>query len=142
VPFRCRPRYPVGVDHQAIIQTLRSGLPGCLAVYAFGSRVSGQHNDESDLDLAVLVEGFADPMTLFALAGDLTSLIGHEVDLLDLRAAGTVMQAQVLRTGERWWADAASVDAWEAAMLSEKAYLDERRAGHIEEILARGSIHG
>ena len=38
-----------------IVQHLRSHLPGLLAIYAFGSRITGNATPDSDLDLAVLV---------------------------------------------------------------------------------------
>lgn len=76
-----------------------------LAVYAFGSRIQGMAGERSDLDLdldlAVLVQGYADPLTLWDLAGEAADIAGCPVDLLDLRRASTVMQQQVLTKGER-----------------------------------------
>ena len=83
------------------LQILQKRVPELLAVYAFGSQVQGSAGPESDLDLAVLVAGYADPLTLFSLASELSELAGCPVDLLDLRAASTVMQYQVITTGER-----------------------------------------
>jgi len=92
------------VNQAAIIQTLQASLPNLLAIYAFGSRIQGTAQIDSDLDLAVLVAGYAEPLVLWALAGDLADVAGCPVDLLDLRAASTVMQYQVITTGQRWWA--------------------------------------
>lgn len=92
------------MNRVAIVQTLQSRLPNLLAIYAFRSRIQGAGQPESDLDLAVLVGGYAEPLTLWELAGDLTDLAGCPVDLLDFRAASTVMQYQIITTGERWWA--------------------------------------
>ncbi|MDO5090798.1 MAG: DUF86 domain-containing protein [Cardiobacteriaceae bacterium] len=111
-------------DAAPIVALLRDRVPDLLAVYAFGSRINGTANAASDLDLAVLVAGYADPLQLFALAGEVADIAGCEVDLLDLRAASTVMQAQVLQ-GERWWAKDVSAGLFEAMVLSEKAELDE-----------------
>jgi uncharacterized protein len=97
---------------------------------------------DSDLDLAVLVEGYADPLTLFELSGALADVAGCPVDLLDLRAASTVMQHQVLTTGERLWAKDVQAGLFEAAMLTEKLHLDERRRGLVEDITARGTVYG
>ncbi len=47
---------------QALIDELRRRVPSLLAIYAFGSRIRGDANGESDL--AVLVAGHAD--TLFS----------------------------------------------------------------------------
>jgi predicted nucleotidyltransferase len=130
------------MNPDSIVQTLRARLPNLLAVYAFGSRVQGTARDDSDLDLAVLVAGYADAWVLFELAGELADQVGCPVDLLDLRAASTVMQHQVLTTGVRWWAKDSQAALFEAAMLSEKTALDAARAGLIADIRNEGRVHG
>ncbi|WP_370690445.1 nucleotidyltransferase domain-containing protein [Nitrosomonas sp.] len=97
---------------------------------------------DSDLDLAVLVAGYAEPLVLWALAGDLADVTGCPVDLLDLRAASTVMQYQVITTGQRWWALDIQAALFEAAILSEKTELDTARAGLLSDILKRGKVYG
>jgi predicted nucleotidyltransferase len=130
------------MNRDTLIQTLQARLPNLLAIYAFGSRISGTAWPDSDLDLAVLVAGYADPLTLFALAGDLADVTGCAVDLLDLRAASTVMQYQIITTGERWWAADAQAALFEAAILSEKTALDTARAGLLADIQQRGRVYG
>jgi predicted nucleotidyltransferase len=125
-----------------IIDTLKAALPSILAIYAFGSQVQGTAGKDSDLDLAVLVAGYAEPLVLWELANRLADTIGCEVDLLDLRAASTVMQAQILRTGYRLWARQPETDLFEVYVLSEKTALDEARAGLLADIQRRGSIYG
>ena len=49
------------MNRDRIVHTLQAELPHLLAIYAFGSRIQGTHNAQSDLDLAVLVAGYADP---------------------------------------------------------------------------------
>jgi predicted nucleotidyltransferase len=130
------------MNREALVNTLQTRLPNLLAVYAFGSRVQGSAGPHSDLDLAVLVAGYADPLALFELAGDLADLAGCPVDLLDLRAASTVMQYQIITTGERWWARDAQAALFEAAVLSEKCELDAARAGLLADIQQRGTVYG
>jgi uncharacterized protein len=53
---------------ESLITLLQQRLPGLLAVYAFGNRIENQGlsaRSDSDLDLAVLLEGYGDPLTLF-----------------------------------------------------------------------------
>lgn len=126
---------------EPIIDHLRSRLTGLLAIYAFGSRVQGTATAESDLDLAVLVEGYADPLQLWELASELSELAGCPVDLLDVRAASTVMQHQIFTTGQRWWAADYRAALFEAATLSEKVELDRARAGLLADIVQRGRIY-
>lgn len=130
------------MNREALVSTLQTRLPQLLAVYAFGSRVQGAAGPNSDLDLAVLVAGHADPLTLFGLAGDLADVAGCPVDLLDLRAASTVMQYQIITTGERWWTLDAQAALFEAAVLSEKCELDAARAGLLADIQQRGTVYG
>ena len=72
------------MNRDAIIRALQSNIPNLLAVYAFGSHIQGTARSESDLDLAVLVAGYAEPLALWELAGDLADLVGCPVDLLVL----------------------------------------------------------
>jgi uncharacterized protein len=132
------------MDRNAIVDTVRSSLPGVLAVYAFGSRIRGDAGPQSDLDLAVLVAGYADPLALWHAASRVAVMAGFDVDLLDLRAASTVMQHQVLTQGERWWVgeDQTQVGLFEAAMLTEKLWLDDARAATVRDVLARGRVYG
>jgi predicted nucleotidyltransferase len=130
------------MNRSAIVQLLQQGIPQLLAVYAFGSRVQGTEQAGSDLDLAVLVAGYAEPLQLWDLAGELADLAGCPVDLLDLRAASTVMQYQIVTGGERWWAKDAQAALYEAAILSEKTELDTARAQLLAEIQQQGRVYG
>lgn len=130
------------MKREAILQTLQERVPNLLAIYAFGSRVQGMAGPDSDLDLAVLVAGYAAPLALWELAGELADVAGCPVDLLDLRAASTVMQYQIITTGQRWWACGVQAALFEAAVLSEKTALDTARAGLLADIQERGRVYG
>jgi len=127
---------------ERIVHLLRAQLPGLLAVYGFGSRVHGTATNRSDLDLAVLVAGYADVHLLWQLSGELADVAGCAVDLLDLRAASAVMQYQVITQGVRWWVEGAQAAIFESAILSEKTELDAARAGLLADIQQRGSVYG
>jgi predicted nucleotidyltransferase len=130
------------MNQAAIIQNLQANLPNLLGIYAFGSRIHGTVQTDSDLDLAVLVAGYAEPLVLWSLASDLVDVADCPVDLLDLRAASTVMQYQIITTGQRWWALDAQAALFEAAILSEKTELDTARAGLLSDIQKRGKVYG
>ncbi len=130
------------MEFEPLVRLLQSRLPGLLAVYGFGSRVQGTARPDSDLDVAVLVAGYADPLLLWELSGLLAEVAACPVDLLDLRAASTVMQHQVITTGDRWWALDARAALFEVAVLSEKTDLDQARAGLLADIGKRGSVYG
>lgn len=130
------------MNQVAIERLLRESLTGLQAIYAFGSRIEGTAGPDSDLDLAVLIAGYADPVTLWEVAGQIADLAGCPVDLLDFRAASTVMQFRILSTGQRWWAADSRADLYEAAVLSEKTELDSARAGLLADIQRDGKVYG
>ncbi len=111
-----------------LIQKITQAFPKVLAIYAFGSRVNTTFRKESDLDLAILVEGYADQITLWALASELTEIVNCQVDLLDLRAASTAIQFQVVTTGQKVWYLDPQAGLFECFVLSEKSALDEADA--------------
>ena len=80
-------------------------------------------------------------MNLWSLASDLEDIAGCPVDLLDLRTASTVMQYQIITTGERWWSKDVQASLFEAAILSEKTALDSARAGLLSDIQTQGKIY-
>lgn len=125
-----------------VVAAIRTRFPQAIAIYAFGSQVQGTAGPGSDLDLALLVAGYADPIALWELASKLTDVAGCPVDLLDLRAASTVMQYQVITTGQRLWSAGLAAGLFECYVLSEKTELDTARAPLMADILATGRIHG
>jgi predicted nucleotidyltransferase len=126
-----------------ICSAIKELVPNILAIYAFGSQISGFANSESDLDLAVLAEGYAEPVLLWNLAnGKLANIAKMPVDLLDLRSAHTVIQYQILTTGIMLYAKDSSVYSFEAFVFSEKFDLDEKRIGLFNDIKKRGFVYG
>jgi predicted nucleotidyltransferase len=128
-----------------ILLHLNKRFPALMAVYAFGSRIQqhGLHaNAQSDLDLAVLVEGYADPVLMFDVANELADIAQCPVDLLDIRAASSVMQSKIWNQVQRWWAKDMRAALFEAAMLNEKLHLDAARQGLLNDIALRGTVYG
>ena len=124
-----------------LVRHLRQQLPGLLAIYLFGSRAVGTEKDDSDWDLAIWVDGKIDPEDIWSLSGDLASLCGADVDLVDLGRASTVMQYQVVVHGVCIWQRDVRVDSLEAMVLREKADLDQARALLLSDIRHRGTIY-
>lgn len=61
-------------DEAALLARVRQALPALLGLWLFGSRAQGTAGADSDLDLAVLVPGKADPVMLWTLAGELAEI--------------------------------------------------------------------
>ena len=106
-----------------VLQVLQQRFPEALAFYVFGSQASGQADDQSDVDLAVLMPGYAEADALWEASLALAAVLNRHVDLLDLRASSTVMQHQVLTTGQRLWGDALAAGLFECFALTEKLHL-------------------
>lgn len=130
------------MDIRLIVQYLRQQFPSLLAVYGFGSYFSGQARRGSDIDLAVLVEGKVPADILWQQACALANQVQRDVDLLDLRTATTVMQYQVVTTGQRLWHRDNLADLYESFILSEKTALDAARADYLHDIQQSGRIYG
>jgi predicted nucleotidyltransferase len=133
---------PVAQHIEPTLRCLRRRWPPLLAVYLFGSVAQGQAGPQSDVDLALLLPGMAQPLALWDAAEELAALWGCQVDLLDLRAASTVMQYQIITSGRRLWALDAQAALYECFILSEKTALDSARAGLLHDIQQRGSVYG
>lgn len=125
-----------------LVAAIRARLGNAIAIYAFGSQVGGTAGPDSDLDLAVLVAGYADPLVLWDVAGTLADIAACPVDLLDMRAASTVMQHQVLMTGRCLWSNGLEAGLFECYVLSEKTALDAARAPLMADIQASGKVYG
>lgn len=124
-----------------ICNQLRQALPGLLGIYSFGSQTQQNAGPESDLDLAVLVSGYIDKVTLWNLGNKLANELNIDLDLLDLRAASTVMQYQIITGGECLWSASIETDEFELYVLSEKYDLDLWRKPLIDQIKEEGRIY-
>jgi uncharacterized protein len=127
--------------YHILINQIKSALPSVLAIYAFGSQITGHANENSDLDLAVLIDGQVETFDLWDLASQLSEIAGCDVDLLNMRLASTVMQYQILQTGRTLWAKQPDAGIFESFILSEKINLDVLRKELLEDIDQRGSIY-
>jgi len=127
----------------ALVQTIRDAVPDVIAVYLFGSMARGDESVRSDLDLAMLGRRPLDPVFRWELQQRLAVAAGRDVDLVDLRAASTVLRVQVLRDGQILFeCDANARALFEATALSMYARLNEERRGIIEDVLRSGRIYG
>lgn len=73
---------------------------GVVVAYIFGSRASGTARPDSDLDLAVLVDGAPSAATAVgALADALERVTGTTVDVVDLDRASIELRGKVAQEG-------------------------------------------
>jgi len=131
----------LAIDSYAISSITLSTLPNTLAIYAFGSRIAGNANLNSDLDLAVLIETYVEPLILWDISCQLAELANCEVDFLDMRSASTIMQYQVLTTGICLWSKQPQAGIFESYVFSEKTELDSARFGLLADIQQQGKVY-
>jgi uncharacterized protein len=87
--------YPRGMRDTVVIDGVTRALGGRREVdvaILFGSRARGEHRPDSDVDVAVL--GDVDRL---ALAAELSRAKGHEVEVVDLDAAGYPLLTAIVR---------------------------------------------
>ncbi|HEV7519201.1 MAG TPA: nucleotidyltransferase domain-containing protein [Thermoanaerobaculia bacterium] len=73
---------------------------GVETLWLFGSEAKGTATPESDLDLAALFLRPPTPLARIEAALELGSLLGREVDLIDLDRTTPILAMQVLRHGK------------------------------------------
>lgn len=128
---------------ETVVDTIRRRVPGCVAIYLFGSRATGAALHGSDVDLAILGPAPLGEEERWALAQDLAVTLGQDVDLVDLRRASTVMRVQVIDTGKLLFeSDATERREFEAVALGAYTRLNEERRGILQDIRERGSVYG
>ena len=125
----------------ALLASVQAKIPNLMALYVFGSRAQSTPRPDSDLDLAVLAAGYIDPALLWSLSNEIANLVNGEVDLLDLRAASTVMQYQVISTGKTVWDIGLQAHLFEVFILSEKLALNEAREPLLRAITKEGHVY-
>lgn len=130
------------MNYLGVVDHLKEAVPSLSAVYVFGSQVTGHATAESDLDVALLADDDLSAEELWELSSNLAGLVQCDVDLLDLRAASTVMQYRIITTGKRLWAKDSQAALYESFILSQKTALDEARAGLLQDIQTTGTVYG
>ena len=89
------------IDPDFIVLHLQKAISGLQAVYVYGSYLTDSFSDESDLDIAIKVEGGLENRTRWDIQEELASKLGRNIDLLNLDSESLVMQFEVVSSGER-----------------------------------------
>lgn len=112
-------------------------------IYLFGSQAKNMSRPESDVDIAFLsFENQLDAYAVFECAQEIAASIGKEVDLIDLRKASTVFQANIIYSGIAiYCTDEKERQLFEATVFQQYAKLNEERAVVIEKIEMSGTVY-
>lgn len=132
----------MAVELAPVLALLGRDIPGLAGVYLFGSEAQGAARAGSDVDLALYAGRTVDAARLLEARHGAAALLRREVDLVDLAAADTVLQMQVLRDGKLLLApDPSAVGFFELRVLRDYRDLKRRRAGIEADIAARGWVN-
>jgi len=104
----------------------------------FGSRARGDHRPDSDVDVAVL-----GPADRLALAAELSRATGHEVEVVDLAAAGYPLLSAIIQDGVLLHEGVpGAYGGWRGHALSQldmdRAWYERMRDGYLAK-LAKGA---
>lgn len=129
------------MNDEGVKLMLKKAIPSLSALYVFGSQATGHAGPDSDLDLAVLADEPLGAEKLWDVSSQLADIARCHVDLLDLRAASTVMQYRIITTGKQLLAKGSQAALYECFILSAKTALDEARAGLLQDIQTTGTVY-
>lgn len=130
------------VIKQQIIDTINAQLNTAFIIL-FGSFAKGTSCEDSDIDLAYFSEQHLSSYKLFILAGELATLTGREVDLVDIKHIDTVFTMQIFEQGTPIYIQNENeFTRQKMRAYSMYATLNEQRAGVIEAIKERRRVLG
>ena len=111
-------------------------------IVVFGSTVKGTTRIDSDIDIAYLSDIQYADYDLFLIKEELASLLNKDVDLIDLKNATTVFQAQIITSGKViYCTDQHKRMAFELLTLKKYVKLNEERQVVIDKITESGSVY-
>lgn len=132
-------------DNKQILALVHCHCPDVQAVYRFGSAGTAHERSDSDLDIALLLPPDSARRAGSLALGDLhlalEAALSRDVDLINLRLAPSVLQAQIVVTGTRiFCTDTLLADEFELLALALYQKLNQERAEIIAEGLDSGSF--
>jgi predicted nucleotidyltransferase len=129
---------------ECLVEAIRERFPIVQEIYVFGTMATGEERPDSDLDLAIHAsKGLRfDRLELIEFAAQLAMSVGRPVDLVDLQAAPTVLQKEVIAYGALLFtADPFATEMFELFIWSSYQRLNEERREIIEAGLASGRFY-
>jgi predicted nucleotidyltransferase len=127
---------------KAALKEITESFPNVKGVYVFGSFAKGEETQESDLDLAILLDKPADKVKLWDVAQNIAIQIQRDVDLIDLLSTSTVFQFQIITTAKNIYSqDFKACDAFEDLTYAMYIRFNESRQEILDDIKKSGKIY-
>ena len=112
-------------------------------IYLFGSFAKGEGREDSDIDVAIHVDGKIDEYELFILANELSFIVKRDVQLINLKNISTVFSAQIVGTREIIYSiEENKRIEYEIRAFKDYAKLNEERQVVLDAIKKDGKIYG
>lgn len=133
------------MNSETIVKTVLNCYPDVEAIYLFGSYLTQDQQQHSDVDIAVLFPPERAKLLKSLAMSDcrdaLEKALQRTVDLINLRTVNTVFQNEIIQHGRTiCQRNERVVDEFEMLVLSFYQKLNEERAGILEDILETGRI--
>ncbi|MBF0506746.1 MAG: nucleotidyltransferase domain-containing protein [Nitrospirae bacterium] len=133
------------MSEEVIIKIVLSFYPDVEAIYVFGSYLTPDERNESDVDIALLFSHDQTKLLKNLGVSDcryaLEDALKKTVDLVNIRTANTVFQHTIIQEGRIIYKKSEySVDDFEMHVMSSYQKLNEERAEILEDILETGRI--
>ena len=125
-----------------IVSFLKENFSNLVAVYLYGSSAKGNKTQESDIDIAILTNNKTEPLEFWQRSQELAQLLKTDVDLVDLKAASTVMQFQIIFYGKRIYTQSqGQSELFENMILSKYMLFNEERSEYLKAIKETGKFY-
>ncbi len=133
------------MNGETIVKTVLSCYPDVEAIYLFGSYLTPDQQQDSDVDIAVLFPHEKARLLKNLAMSDcrdaLENVLKRTVDLINMRTVNTVFQNEIIQHGRIiYQQNERAVDEFEMQVMSSYQKLNEERAEILEDILETGRI--
>lgn len=120
---------------EKLVQETLLLLPDVKLIYLFGSQANGSAHQNSDIDIAILLDKKIASVKRFDIQESLAIKLDKDIDLVDLLSASTVMQNQVIQHGELIYGDETICCQFEMQVLSMYQHLNHERAEILQDYI-------
>lgn len=133
------------MNGETIVKTVLSCYPDVEAIYLFGSYLTPDQQQDSDVDIAVLFPHEKARLLKNLAMSDcrdaLENVLKRTVDIINMRTVNTVFQNEIIQRGRIIHQRSERVvDEFEMQVMSSYQKLNEERAEILEDILETGRI--
>lgn len=112
-------------------------------ILIFGSAVTGETHEASDLDIAFHKKSKTSNYEIFMLGQELAGILNVSVDLIDLSQASTVFRMQIFKNGRQIYAkNQHDFNVYEMNVFRSYANLNEQREVVLKEVHESGNVYG